>query len=158
MQNPNFNTLTYLLLLIRPVWVLPGRKTVTGVLVTLLNWAASRQNQQNECAPSEDSDQSGHPLYSCGQWRLWSDWADAQAELSLRWAHMLFCWFCHAADQLLSFKKLKAIDDWSIYIISHVITKPVFRDVRPDEPHHAKTSFRGLRPGKTQTGLLSYRS
>ena len=23
-------------------------------------WAASRQNQQNECAPSEDSDQPGH--------------------------------------------------------------------------------------------------
>ena len=25
----------------------------------------------------------------------WSDWADAQADLSLRWAH-LFRWFCHA--------------------------------------------------------------
>ena len=25
--------------------------------------------------------------------RLWSDWADAQADLSLRWAHS-FCWFC----------------------------------------------------------------
>ena len=24
-------------------------------------WAASWQNQQNDCAPSEDSDQSGHP-------------------------------------------------------------------------------------------------
>ena len=27
----------------------------------------------------------------------WSDWADAQAGLSLRWAHMPFCWFCHDA-------------------------------------------------------------
>ena len=26
-----------------------------------------------------------------------SDWADAQADLSLRWAHMPFCWFCHEA-------------------------------------------------------------
>ena len=25
------------------------------------NWAASWQNQQNDCAPSEDSDQPGHP-------------------------------------------------------------------------------------------------
>ena len=25
------------------------------------NWAASWQNQQNVCAPSEDSDQTGHP-------------------------------------------------------------------------------------------------
>ena len=27
----------------------------------------------------------------------WSDWADAKANLNLRWAHRLFCWFCHAA-------------------------------------------------------------
>ena len=26
-----------------------------------------------------------------------SDWADAQADLSLCWAHMPFCWFCHDA-------------------------------------------------------------
>ena len=29
--------------------------------------------------------------------RLWSDWADTQADLSLRWAHSHFCWFCHEA-------------------------------------------------------------
>ena len=74
-------------------------------------WAASWQNQQNECAPSEDSDQPGHlpslirvfavcmkkpwilsyPLSA--QQRLWSDWADAQADLSLRWAHSHFVGF-----------------------------------------------------------------
>ena len=31
------------------------------------------------------------------------DWADAQADLSLRWAHMLFCWFCHALAQIFYF-------------------------------------------------------
>ena len=40
----------------------------------------------------------GYPLSA--QWRLWSDWADAQADLSLRWAHIPFCWFCHEAAQL----------------------------------------------------------
>ena len=70
----------------------------------------------SDCAPSEDSDQSGHspslirvfairmkkawvlsyPLSA--QRRLWADWADAQADLSLRWAHMPLCWFCHEAD------------------------------------------------------------
>ena len=40
-------------------------------------------------------------LTSCRQRRLWSDWADAQADLSLRWAHMPFCWFCHEAAQLV---------------------------------------------------------
>ena len=62
-------------------------------------------------APSEDSDQPGHPpslisiftvhsmgswgsnLSSCGQRRLWSDWADAQADLSLRWVHNHFVGF-----------------------------------------------------------------
>ena len=28
-----------------------------------------------------------------------SDWTDSQADLSLRWAHMSFCWFCHALAQ-----------------------------------------------------------
>ena len=69
------------------------------------NWAMTWQNQQNEFAPSEDSNQPGHlpslirvfavrmtkawilsyPLNV--QWRLWSDWTDAQADLSLCWAH-----------------------------------------------------------------------
>ena len=47
------------------------------------------------CANSEDSDQPGHP-----QWRFWSDWADAQADSSLFWAHLSFCWFCHEAAHL----------------------------------------------------------
>ena len=51
-----------------------------------------------------DSDQPGHspslsyPLSALR--RLGSDWADAQADLSLRWAHNQFCWFCHEAAQL----------------------------------------------------------
>ena len=74
-------------------------------------WAALWQNQQNDCAPSEDSDMPGHPpslisvsavrsvgswgssVSSCGQRRLWSDWADAQADLSLRWAQSHFVGF-----------------------------------------------------------------
>ena len=74
-------------------------------------WTATWQNQQSDCAPSEDSDQPGHPtslirvfdvrlmgskgpkLSSCEQRRLWSDWADAQADLSLRWAHTQFVGF-----------------------------------------------------------------
>ena len=57
------------------------------------------------CAPSEDSDQPGHlpslirvfavhmkkawalNYILSSQQSLWSDWADAQADLSLRWAH-----------------------------------------------------------------------
>ena len=30
----------------------------------------------------------------------WPDWADAQADLSLRCAHMPFCWVCRVAAQM----------------------------------------------------------
>ena len=70
------------------------------------------------CAPTEDSDQPGHlpslirvfavrkkktwilsyPLSA--QRRLWSDWVDSQADLSLCWAHIPFCWFCFVVDHI----------------------------------------------------------
>ena len=86
------------------------------------------------CAPSEDSDQSGHPpslirvsaVRLMQNWvlsyplntqrRLWSDWADAQANLSLRWAQKSFCWFCHEAAQNASSSSLHM---QHIYISSH---------------------------------------
>ena len=103
-------------------------------------WATTWQNQQHECAPSEDSDQPGRPpslirvfavrmkkawvlsYPPSAQRRLWSDWANAQADLSLRWAHthvvgfvmswlmwnsmisfpdQSLCWFCHVATHIL---------------------------------------------------------
>ena len=40
----------------------------------------------------------GYPLSI--QQRFWSDWVDAQADLSLCWVHRSSCWFCHALAQL----------------------------------------------------------
>ena len=82
------------------------------------NWSPALDSSWNEpphdktnCAPSEDSDQPWHPpslirvFAVCmkkawvlsyplsGQRRLWSDRADAQAELSLRWAPCHFVGF-----------------------------------------------------------------
>ena len=78
-------------------------------------WPVTWQNQQNECVPSEDSDQPGHlpslidaqadQSSLCTQWVTkdprflhadsedWSDWADAQADLSLCWEHTHFVGF-----------------------------------------------------------------
>ena len=67
------------------------------------------------CAPNEDSDKPGYllslvrvitvrmtkPCPLSAQRRLWSDWMDAQADLSLRWAHRSFCVFCHASAQMV---------------------------------------------------------
>ena len=87
--------------------------TGTGITCTHY-WTTSRQNQQNDPmarAPSEDTDQPGHlpSLISIfavrmnkhwvlsyqlsAQRRLWSDWADAQADLSLRWSYSHFVGF-----------------------------------------------------------------
>ena len=87
-------------------WYLSYMRTAAAQAVRLHNnSAATWQNQQSECVPSEDSDQPGHPpslirIFAVrmkkawvisyplsAQQSLWSDWADAQADLSLRWAH-----------------------------------------------------------------------
>ena len=75
------------------------------------NWAATWQNQQCGYVPSEDSDQPGHPpslirVFAVRKKKAWilsyplnaqrrlrSDWADAQADLSLHWAHTHFVGF-----------------------------------------------------------------
>ena len=62
---------------IRPVWSessLPGEEAMSPCLVT--HWVHS-----------ED----------------WSDWADAQADLSLRWAKTSFCWFSKDVAHFLSY-------------------------------------------------------
>ena len=82
------------------------------------NWAAFRQNRQKYdlCAQrrlgsawiSTQSDQrlrysreEAVLSYPWGtQWRLWSGWADVQADLSLRCAHMSFCWSCRAQAEM----------------------------------------------------------
>ena len=73
-----------------------------------MNWAATWQNQQSECAPSKDLDQPGHPpslirVFAVHLKKPWvlsyplsaqrRLWADAQADLSLRWAHTHFVGF-----------------------------------------------------------------
>ena len=60
------------------------------------------------------------------QWRLWSDWADAQADLSLRWVHKSFCWLCRVAAHIMIgwlsialhpylqyFSHIRTMDKWS---------------------------------------------
>ena len=82
------------------------------LLLPLMSYEPPRDKTNKvACAPSEDSDQPGHlpslirvfavrmknawvlsyPLSA--QRRLGSDWADAKADLSLRWAHSHFVGF-----------------------------------------------------------------
>ena len=87
-------------------------------------WAVTWQNQQSDCAPSlirvfavrmKKSWVLSYPLSA--QRRLWSDWVDAQADLSTMGAQSL-CWFCHVVDQIN---------------VSHVLRKPVFGGLQQGE-------------------------
>ena len=81
---------------------------VSWCFMPLTTWAATWQNQQNERAPSEDSDQPRHPpslirVFAVRMKKLGSlsiHWTPAktlirlvQADLSLRWAHTNFVGF-----------------------------------------------------------------
>ena len=108
-----------------------------------VKWAATWQNQQSGCATSEDSDQSGHPsslnrvfaVHMKKPWvlsypfsaqrRLWLDWAIAQADLSLRWAHN------HVVGFVMSWLKYEKPNFPNAKVdkqqMSHDMTKPTNR-------------------------------
>ena len=76
----------------------------------------------------------------------WSDWADAQADLSLRWAHSHFVGFV-----------MRRIIWVSLYILiehfsGNIVVRPFI--VCWSNMRHAtwKPVFRGFQQGKTQTG------
>ena len=99
------------------------------------------------CAPNEDSDQTAHsrglirvfvvsrkklgivgyPKFA--QWRFWSDYANAQADLNLRWAHK--------AEGTLSeaLRHVVCIDQQSIS--AHICTRPlVYLTIRKIQALH----------------------
>ena len=97
----------------------------------------------------------------------WSDWAEAQADLSSLGTH-LFCWFCHVVAQMflvlgfngswaLSLKWAASRENLYSLFATGWSLKTANIETRY-EPHHEKTCLRGLRPGKTQTSPLSYRN
>ena len=103
---------------LKNVWDISNLKCTPAIKSVI-----ARLNQQKDLCPqrklrsawAEDSDQPGHLLSA--QWvakdpnflqvdsKDWSDWVDAQADLSLRCVHRSFCWFCCAVAQTL----------WSFY-------------------------------------------
>ena len=98
-------------------------KILTAQPITVIEPPHDKTNKI-ACAPRGDSDQPGHlpslirvfavhlkkawvlgyPLST--QRRLWSDWADAQADLSLRWAHSHFVSF---VMRRLNYQKLLTV-------------------------------------------------
>ena len=90
-----------------------------GVIQNLWNEPPHDKTNKMACVPSEDSDQPGHPpslirifavhmkkawvlsYQLSAQRRLWSDWADAQADLSSLGAHaILLVLSCRGSNKL----------------------------------------------------------
>ena len=88
-------------------------------------WATSWQNQQNDLCTqqrlrsawaSAQSDQSlrcpheetlGPQLPTERTVKThWAHWVDAQADLSYRWVHRSFCWFCHEVGHITIFANM----------------------------------------------------
>ena len=59
-------------------------------------WASAQSDQSLPCLHEE---RLGPELPIERKAKTLITWADAQADLSFRWAHRSFCWFCHAQAQ-----------------------------------------------------------
>ena len=78
----------------------------------------------------------------------WSDWADAQADLSLRWAHMPFCWFCHDAAHLSNICSYHALLSHSLilqYFLIDLLGSDLEIGVRVDVQGLENTHLRHLK-------------
>ena len=93
-------------------------KTFNNKLPNCSNELQHDKTNKLTSAPCKDSDQPEHPPnlirvfavrmkkpwvlpYPLStQRRLWSDWANAQTDLSLRCMHRPYCWFCCAEAQI----------------------------------------------------------
>ena len=141
----------------RLIWLLAGRtRHFIGFVVLMLTFGMPTcvYSSRDMTKPTKwlCAQRRLRSAWACAQQLLFqrtskslSDWADAQADLSLLGAHS-FCMFCHdvahftCSSSLLSLF-LRSVPDYSE--TSHVTRKPISD---------------GLRPGKTPTGLHSHRS
>ena len=100
-----------------------------NVVRSLLSARGPNELQHNKTnatyMPNKDSDQPGHPpslirdftvrmkkpwvlCFPLSEQRRLIGLADAQADLSLHWAHRSFCWFWHGATQMFSYAGFRA--------------------------------------------------
>ena len=70
--------------ILRFLFALPSIKWMSCCMPTWKKWATTWQNQQNECAPSEDSDKPEHPpVWSESSLSAWRN----LGSLATHWAH-----------------------------------------------------------------------
>ena len=133
-----------------------------------MNWAAARQK---DVCPAKTQIRLGVCLVwsesSLSAWRNLgslaiheangedsrSDWADDQADLSLRWAHSPYCLFCHAAAQFVLWKYNRTLSSHDV----HVGRVKWFWYLSPMRAAKVQASLR-IRAVSPEPSLLAHRS
>ena len=108
-------------------------------------WASAVWSESSLCAHWVAKD----PSFIHADSEDWSDWADTQADLSLRSTHLPFCWFCHEAAHF--------INPWILSSTMHFDTPDdtcKFQIVRPNQ----KSMYRKCHnsPITTKRAKVSY--
>ena len=134
-------------------------------------WTKTWQNQQNGCASSEDSDQPGHPhtlirgfavrmkkpwvlsYPLSAQQRFWSNWAAAQADLSLCWAQARFDVFVMLWLILSSAVVLQSSNEPPRDKTNKMACAP---SEDPDQPGHPPSLIRVFAVHLKKARILSY--
>ena len=101
----------------------------------------------NHWAHSEDSDQTGRMPRL-----IWIFAGRTVILLVLSWGGSF-----DSKLQSLVIQKKQQLNEWMCGLFGVPIRQKPKSRVVQNEPRHEKTCLRGFRPGKTQTGLLSYR-
>ena len=152
-----------------PINVAESFKIQLDVTVIITIWAATLQNQQSDCAPSEDSDQPRHPpsLISVFAVRMKKAWVLSyplsgreDSDQTGRMPGLIRVF----AEHTLILSVLSCRGSYSgvirgadnlIRLLGTFYKNYRSNDVFTIEPRHEKTCLRGFRPDKTLTGLLS---
>ena len=80
---------------------LPIKKLLCNTRISQLKKPRHDKTNNMACVPSQDQSlRCPHEETLAPQWRPWSDWSDAHADLSLRWVHRSFGWFCRETAQM----------------------------------------------------------
>ena len=75
---------------------------------------ASAQSDQSICCPHEEALGPCQSLKHTAK----TDQTGQNPRLIFRWAHMPFCWFCHAAAQILRMANLNLVSRKSVFNVS----------------------------------------
>ena len=117
-------------------------KSIARFTILLFTFEPPFDKTNKMTALSKDSVQPGHPPNLIRVFAVRMKKHSAQADLSLRWAHIPFCWFCHEAAHLsfIFFVEITISDPSFIGEKSYMSFAPVYIKHKTDIKLQIKTN------------------